>query len=59
MKTCINCGNNIKDKDKYCRNCGCLIQSNVNYIFINIVNIVLIIGVILLIVLFVASYFTM
>ena len=56
MKTCINCKNKVKDNDKYCSNCGCLIQSNINYIFINIINFVLIIGIVLLIALFIASY---
>ena len=59
MKTCINCKEKIKDKDKYCRHCGCLIQSNANYIFINIVSFILIIGIILLILLVIASYFVL
>ena len=57
MKTCINCKSNVKEKDKYCRNCGCLIQSNTNYIFINIMSFILIIGILLLILLFIASYY--
>ena len=59
MKICINCKSYVKDKDKYCRNCGCLIQSNVNYIFINIMNLILIVGIILLVLLFVASYYVL
>ena len=59
MKTCINCKNEIKDNDKYCPKCGCLIQSNINYIFINIINFVLIIGIVLLIALFISSYFVL
>lgn len=59
MKICINCKNKVKDKDKYCPKCGCLIQSNINYIFINIMCFILIIGIILLIALFVASYFVL
>lgn len=59
MKTCINCKNKVKDDAKYCPKCGCLIQSNVNYIFINIISFILIIGIILLIALFIASYFVL
>ena len=57
MKTCINCRSKVKEKDKYCRNCGCLIQSNINYIFLNIMCFVLIVGIIFLITLFIASYY--
>ena len=37
MKKCINCKWDIRDTDKYCRNCGCPLQSNNNYILINVI----------------------
>ena len=55
MKKCLNCDSNIKDGDIYCRHCGCLIQSNKNYILVNIMIFILAISNILLIVLFTAS----
>ncbi len=56
MKKCLNCKSNIKDKDKYCRNCGCRIQSNTEYIFINIMIILISLGILFIIILFIASY---
>ena len=56
MKKCINCKNNVREKDIYCRTCGCLLQSNSNYIFINILMVLVSIGIVLLIALFIASY---
>lgn len=56
MKKCINCKCNVKDTDIYCRNCGCLLQSNKNYIMTNVLIIFLIFGIIFIIGLFFASY---
>lgn len=56
MKKCINCKWDIRDTDKYCRNCGCLLQSNNNYILINVIIIFIILIIIGMIALFIASY---
>ena len=56
MKKCLNCDKDVKDDDIYCRNCGCVIQSNKNYIILNIMIFILEIGIIGLIILFIASF---
>ena len=56
MKECLNCKSNLRDTDKYCRNCGCLLQSNASYIFTNIMIALVSLGIIFLIALFIASY---
>ena len=56
MKKCINCKGFVRDTDKYCRHCGTMIISNKTYIFINIISILLIIGIVFMILLFIASY---
>ena len=35
MKKCINCESNIRETDKFCRNCGCKVHKNSYYILIN------------------------
>ena len=37
MKKCLNCKWNVRDTDTYCRNCGCSLQSNKNYIITNVI----------------------
>lgn len=59
MKTCYNCENPIQDKDKFCRNCGCPIESNSHYIFINVLIAFATIVILGLIALFIASYIIM
>ncbi len=56
MKKCINCKNNVKDEDKYCRNCGCKINSSFKYALTNLLIIIIALGVLFMIALFVASY---
>lgn len=56
MKKCLNCQKEIKDNDKYCRNCGCLIEKNSHYILVNILTILVTVAIIILIILFIASY---
>lgn len=56
MKECINCGSKIRDNDKYCRHCGCLIHTNKRYILVNIVIILLVLGILFMTALFIASY---
>ena len=56
MKKCLNCNWDVRDKDTYCRNCGCFLQSNKNYIITNVIIILIIIGIIGMIALFIASY---
>ena len=56
MKKCINCNSNIRETDIYCRNCGCLLQSNKSYIIINVMIVFIILGIIGMIALFIASY---
>ena len=56
MKKCINCNGYVKDDDKYCHNCGIMIINSKKYIFIDILNIIFIIGIIFMILLFISSY---
>lgn len=56
MKECLNCKENNRIDDKYCRNCGYMLHKNSFYVFINIVNILLIIGIIFMVLLYIASY---
>ena len=56
MKKCYNCKGINRDKDTYCRNCGYVMKSNAYYIFINIGTILAFLGLVFVIVLFVASY---
>ncbi len=56
MKKCINCKGINKDTDKYCRNCGNRLHSIIYYTFINIANILIILSIILISLLFVASF---
>ena len=48
MNKCLNCGKDVKDNDIFCRNCGVKIQSDKNYVLINILTVFVIIGIILL-----------
>lgn len=56
MKKCLNCKNINKDKDIYCRNCGTKLHKGYYYILINIATIFTIIGIILMTILFIASF---
>ena len=56
MKKCINCKWDIRDTDAYCRNCGCPLQSNKNYIITNVIMGFIILGIIGMVALFIASY---
>jgi len=56
MKKCKNCNALIRENDKYCRNCGILIQNDFNIIINNIFTGLILIGNIFLIILFIASY---
>lgn len=56
MKECINCKAKNRDADIYCRNCGCHMQSNGQYVLINIMIAFLVICILGLIALFIASY---
>ncbi len=56
MKKCLNCHNMVKEEDNFCRHCGIKIQGNNHYILINVLKVFVIIGWILLILLFVASF---
>lgn len=56
MKKCLNCKADVRDSDIHCRNCGCKLQTNKNYIFMNIVLTLVIIGIVGMIALFIASY---
>ena len=56
MKSCYNCKGTNRDTDTYCRNCGCLIQSNKNYIITNVISIFLGIGILFMILLLISSY---
>lgn len=56
MKKCLNCKRDVRDTDTYCRNCGCSLQSNKNYIITNVIVTFIVIGMILMVTLFIASY---
>jgi len=56
MKKCKNCGCLTREKDKYCRNCGIVILSDINILINNIFTGLIIIGIIFMIILFIASY---
>ena len=56
MKKCLNCKRDVRDTDTYCRNCGCSLQSNKNYIITNVIVAFIVIGMILMVALFIASY---
>lgn len=56
MNKCIDCKENNRIDDKYCRNCGALLHKNSFYIFINIINGLLIVGLIFMLMLYIASY---
>ena len=56
MIKCINCGNDNRDTDRYCRNCGIKIRTNGYYIILNILTVLFIIALILTVILLIASY---
>lgn len=56
MKTCVNCKGINKDSDTFCRNCGIKLHNGIYYALINISTILVILGIIFMIILFVASY---
>ena len=56
MKNCFNCDAEIYDTDRYCRKCGAPIKSDAYYVIINIATILAGIFIILLIIMFVASF---
>lgn len=57
MKKCYNCNGLNHNTDKYCRYCGHMIKSNLYYILINITTIISIVAFLLIIALFIVSYF--
>ena len=56
MRKCLNCKWDVRDTDTYCRNCGCILQSNKSFIVTNVLLIIIILLIIGMIALFVASY---
>ncbi len=56
MRKCINCKNDVKKKDIYCRNCGCRQYSAIHYILMDIAMVIVVIGLIGIIALLVTSY---
>ena len=56
MKKCLNCKWDVRDTDTYCRNCGCPLQSNNNYIIVNVMIVFIVLGMIGMVALFIASY---
>ena len=57
MKRCLNCNKIVKDKDNYCRNCGIEIKKNSYYILMNVITFFAIMFLVLVIALFISSYF--
>ena len=56
MNSCLNCNHIVKENDKYCRNCGIEIKNGGHYVAISVFTFLAILGLILLVILFVASY---
>ena len=56
MKKCLNCNWDVRDSDKYCRNCGYPLQSNKSYVFTNVIIVFIVIGIMLMLMLFLSSY---
>ena len=56
MKKCKNCGSVTRETDKYCRNCGIVILSDMNILINSIFTGLILIGIIFLIILLIASY---
>ena len=56
MKKCPNCTNDTRDTDIYCRSCGIKIEKNSYYVLINIFIYFALIGLVLIVALFVASF---
>ena len=56
MKRCKNCNALIRDNDRYCRNCGICIPNNFVILLLNLFTVIMVIGIIFLILLFIASY---
>ena len=56
MKECINCKAKNRDTDIYCRNCGCHLQSNKNYIITNVITVFIVLGMFFMVALFIALY---
>lgn len=56
MKKCSNCKWDVRYSDTYCRNCGCHLQSNKNYIITNVIIVFIVLGIIGMVALFIASY---
>lgn len=56
MKKCKNCNALIREKDKYCRNCGNIVLSDIQIIITDIFTWLILIGIVFLIILFIASY---
>ena len=56
MKKCKNCNSLTRENDKYCRNCGIKILSDMNMLINSIFTGIILIGIVFLIILFIASY---
>lgn len=56
MKKCENCNFLTRKNDKYCRNCGVLISNDKSMLLNGIFTGFILLGIIFLILLFIASY---
>ena len=56
MKKCLNCKKEIKDEDNYCYYCGIKIRSNNYYVFIKVLNKIMLFLIILMLLLLISSY---
>lgn len=56
MKKCVNCKEDNRDTDTYCRNCGVVIKSNSYYVIINVLTVISFIFLIIVIGLFITLY---
>ena len=56
MKKCINCKNQTRENDIYCRNCGNIINKNYYYVLVNVVIILSSLGLGLMIIVSILSF---
>lgn len=57
MIKCINCKQDCRDGDTFCRTCGIKIESNWHYVLIKIITFIFFLGIIFMILLLIASYY--
>ena len=54
---CVNCGEIMRNEDAYCRNCGVKVENHVYYVILNVFICLIIIAIVIIGILFVASFY--